>query len=151
MFQWWRLDLQVQDQNRRSHHGTLNSHLLCFCKFVIGRLPTEWFSSSQLNIFVPFIMIVKKRHRIISSLYSQLESILLSIYATIFPQVLFFSKSTKTKSVNPLKKRLVTFRSLFQGTKIVINILDLSLLKILIFCTDTHIQSIPISPAEQNH
>lgn len=74
-----------------------------------------------------------------------------AIYATIFPSFLLFSRNIKKNSVKKLKKGLVTFRSLFQGSKkIVINILDLSLVKILILCIDTHIQPIPISPAEQN-
>lgn len=74
-----------------------------------------------------------------------------AIYATIFPSFLLFSRNIKKNSVKKLKKGLVTFRSLFQGSKkIVINILDLSLVKILILRIDTHIQPIPISPAEQN-
>lgn len=52
LFQQWRL-CQVKDWNSRPHCGILNSHLLCFCRFVIGRLHREFFYSSQLNTFVP--------------------------------------------------------------------------------------------------
>lgn len=44
---------------QRPHPCILNSHLLCFCKFVIGRLPTESLFIT-IKYFLSFVMHVKK-------------------------------------------------------------------------------------------